>query len=71
MMKSLPISSLRLTLWYRDVDGTYELDKEVDNAIKSCGFRWFQLTNTNGGGRGQVMQTRRTPDDPPLPETTG
>jgi hypothetical protein len=69
MMKSLPISSLRLTLWYRDVDGNFELDKPTENAIKGCGFRWFQLTNTEGGGRGQVMQTRRTPDDPPLPET--
>jgi hypothetical protein len=70
MMKALPISSLRLTLWYRDVDGSFELDKTAENAIKGCGFRWFQLTNTADQRRGQVMQTRRSPDDPPLPETT-
>lgn len=68
MMKAVPISSLRLTLWYRDIDGNFELDKTTESAIKGCGFRWFQLTNTADQRRGQVMQTRRTPDDPPLPE---
>ena len=52
MMKALPISSLRLTLWYRDVDGSFELDKTAENAIKGCGFRWFQLTNLADGRRG-------------------
>lgn len=43
------------------------MDKQVEEVFKQSGFRWFQLTNTSDGRRGQIMQLRRGEGDPPAP----
>jgi len=59
ILRTMNVGAVRLTLWFRDIDGTFVLDKDLQEKVKSCGFRWFQLTNTADQRRGQVMQSRR------------
>jgi len=59
-----PISSIRATLWYCDFDGEFQLYKDYEACFKKQRFRWFQLTNSKGV-RGQVMNSKRFPPDPP------
>jgi hypothetical protein len=74
ILRSMPVGMVRLTMWYRDEANEFKLDKDTEDAIKACQppWKWFQLTNTDDGKRGQVMQTRRFPPpdgpDPALPE---
>lgn len=70
MFSALPIASIRVSLWYADQeDGAYSLDRDMEGAFKEAGFRWFSLTNTSDGRRGQIMALRRSEEtDPPLPE---
>ncbi|CAE8585535.1 unnamed protein product [Polarella glacialis] len=70
MFRSLPISSLRITLWYADYeDGKFRLNKDADAICKQAGFRWFQLANSSDGKRGQIMSLRRVEErDPAAPE---
>lgn len=72
ILRTMNVGAVRLTMWYRDVDGTFAVDKDLQDKVKSCGFRWFQLTNTADQRRGVVMQTRRVVppdgDDPVAPE---
>lgn len=77
LIRTMPVPVVRMTLWHRDLEGRFKLDKSIEEQIKEApvGFRWFQLTNTTSGQRGQVMQSRRhvPPDgaDPPMPEPGG
>lgn len=64
----MPIKSIRATLWYTEIDGETQLNKEFEASFKNQRFRWFQLTNSKGL-RGQVMNCPRAeaPEDPPRP----
>jgi len=69
MFRSFPIKSIRVLLRYSiQEDGSYQIDKAIENVFKQSGFRWFQLTNTSDGKRGQTMDLRRNEaQDPPAP----
>jgi len=55
----MPISSIRITLWYTPQDGKMLLDKEAEKPFKQAGYRWFQLANRADSRRGQVMSQKR------------
>jgi hypothetical protein len=62
------VRGMRATLWMYEEDEKFVIDKEVEAVFKAARFRWFQLQNTRDGRRGQVMQSTRYEDDPPLPK---
>lgn len=60
LFRVLPVASVRAKLWYaQHEDGKFKLDPELDSAFKMATWRWFQLTNTSDGRRGQVVCLRR------------
>eukprot|EP00403_Amphidinium_massartii_P030543 CAMPEP_0178389044 /NCGR_PEP_ID=MMETSP0689_2-20121128/9906_1 /TAXON_ID=160604 /ORGANISM="Amphidinium massartii, Strain CS-259" /LENGTH=779 /DNA_ID=CAMNT_0020009467 /DNA_START=17 /DNA_END=2356 /DNA_ORIENTATION=+ len=69
MFRTCPVGSLRISLWYSyNEEGAYKLDAGTETTLKATGWRWFQLTNTADGKRGQIMVCRRNPEvDPPEP----
>eukprot|EP00929_Paragymnodinium_shiwhaense_P076553 TRINITY_DN39382_c0_g1_i1.p1 TRINITY_DN39382_c0_g1~~TRINITY_DN39382_c0_g1_i1.p1 ORF type:complete len:756 (+),score=191.95 TRINITY_DN39382_c0_g1_i1:124-2391(+) len=74
MMTSMPINAIAVTLWHeQNEEKLLVLDKETEKPFKEAGYRWFQLTNTSDGKRGQVMRQRRMTEenggfDPTAPE---
>jgi len=79
MFASLPIASIRTSLWYITVNEKLCADPEILATFKANRFKWFQLNNS-GGRRATVMECKRyvlpegeTPDptikyDPPKPD---
>eukprot|EP00929_Paragymnodinium_shiwhaense_P007176 TRINITY_DN111111_c0_g1_i1.p1 TRINITY_DN111111_c0_g1~~TRINITY_DN111111_c0_g1_i1.p1 ORF type:complete len:866 (-),score=190.63 TRINITY_DN111111_c0_g1_i1:125-2722(-) len=69
MLATLPVQSIRVTLWYVDAGEGLKVNPHVNDVFKGRGFRWFQLCNMSGR-RGQVMQCKRqpAPDDPEQPQ---
>lgn len=65
----LTIGNIRITLNYFDqVGDVYAPNKAIEAVIKKeLLFRWFQLTNSSDGRRGQVMNLRRA-EDLPVPD---
>lgn len=59
LFQMMPISSIRITLWYTPQDGKMLLDKEAEKPFKEAGYRWFQLANRADSRRGQVMSQKR------------
>jgi hypothetical protein len=72
IFQHLPASSIRVSLWYSNQeDGSYGINKDAEGKFKDAGYRWFQLTNTSDGKRGQIMALRRNDElDPPAPQET-
>jgi hypothetical protein len=71
IFRSLPAMSIRIKLWYANhEDGQFRLDRRVEAAFSQQSWRWFQLTNTSDGRRGQVMQLHRAEceHDSPVPK---
>mmetsp|Transcript_45043 Transcript_45043/g.119053 ORF Transcript_45043/g.119053 Transcript_45043/m.119053 type:complete len:864 (-) Transcript_45043:120-2711(-) len=69
MLTELPVSKLRTTLVCGSDTGV--VDKELEQVWKDDHYKWFQLTQSSGGGRGQVMNRNRYVDelqDPPEPQ---
>lgn len=64
MFARQPIRSIRTTLWFNDVEGEFQLNRDMEAAFKGKRFRWFQLTNQNGI-RGQVMNCARSEEEDP------
>eukprot|EP00403_Amphidinium_massartii_P031301 CAMPEP_0178389924 /NCGR_PEP_ID=MMETSP0689_2-20121128/10379_1 /TAXON_ID=160604 /ORGANISM="Amphidinium massartii, Strain CS-259" /LENGTH=663 /DNA_ID=CAMNT_0020010413 /DNA_START=6 /DNA_END=2000 /DNA_ORIENTATION=+ len=69
ILRTCPVGSLRISLWYSyNEEGQYKLDPTIESMLKASGWRWFQLTNTADGKRGQIMVYRRNPEmDSPEP----
>lgn len=69
MFALLPIKSIRATLWYNNLSGEMQLNKDFAECFKKERFRWFQLLNVSATVRGQVMNCPRlaAPEDPPMP----
>ncbi|CAJ1370867.1 unnamed protein product [Effrenium voratum] len=57
---NMPISTIRITLWYTPKDGKMVLDKDAEKPFKQAGYRWFQLANNSDGKRGQIMCQKRS-----------
>ncbi|CAL1155095.1 unnamed protein product [Cladocopium goreaui] len=71
LFQMMPISSIRITLWYTPQDGKMLLDKEAEKPFKEAGYRWFQLANRADSRRGQVMSQKRAQErDGKLPLET-
>lgn len=69
MFESLPIRSIRATLWHIPGESGLSIAKDVEAVFKNKGFKWFQLMNREGR-RGQVMNCPRGTQDPTQPEET-
>lgn len=60
----LPIGSARMTLWYAEhEDGKFKLDPAIEGVFSKALWRWFRLTNTSDGTRGQVVCLRRMDEE--------
>ncbi|CAD7957290.1 unnamed protein product [Amoebophrya sp. A120] len=74
LFQRLNIANLRLTLNYYEQEDlpadsagetAYSVHKGLEAVCKDLQFRWFQLTNTADGTRGQVMNSKRNPEIDP------
>eukprot|EP00746_Dinoflagellata_sp_MGD_P126628 gnl/MRDRNA2_/MRDRNA2_61424_c0_seq1.p1 gnl/MRDRNA2_/MRDRNA2_61424_c0~~gnl/MRDRNA2_/MRDRNA2_61424_c0_seq1.p1 ORF type:complete len:700 (-),score=145.75 gnl/MRDRNA2_/MRDRNA2_61424_c0_seq1:63-2108(-) len=70
MFRHLAIQQIHMTLWYSEQKdtGKFSIDPAIEPIFKERGFRWFQLTNTSDGKRGQIMSLKRVADDGEMPQ---
>jgi hypothetical protein len=67
---NLSIKAVHITLWYSMQPDTekFAIDPSIAALFKAKGFKWFQLTNTASGKRGQIMALKRSAADCEMPE---
>lgn len=70
MMRTLPIAGVRVMLMCQPDDkGKMVLNPACETPFKGGDYRWFTLSNTADGKRGQIMLLRRNEEkDPPCPD---